>query len=92
MIHQEIIDVIDRYCNVNVSKMTISRVLNAKEDIMVPTEKTELSSKNILYFNLDESGVPLRQKSHKVLDIRHRLLTAYTGRTWNKSKKEMRFN
>ena len=46
----------------------------------VPLEKP------IIYFNLDESGVMVKEKG-KGLKIRGRVVSAYTGRYWGKKKR-----
>jgi len=45
-----------------------------------------LLEKPIIYFNLDESGVVVKENG-KGLKIRGRVVSAYTGRHWGKKKR-----
>lgn len=81
--HEDIKDIIFRYFNVVISKQAVSRVLNEEDN--EPEEKEEEKielEKPVLYFNIDETTVPVRGREGKVYKMRKRLVSAYTGRYW----------
>lgn len=87
--HEEIKDIVKRCYNVDVSKNTISMILNDRKREIKEKQKEEPTAleKPVLYFNIDEGFVPIRFKDKKVKKIRGRVVSAYTGKRKGKKKR-----